>query len=200
MVGRATMITVLQRQTVSKRALPPVAARARSNGVRWSNRDFSRAPREHTHQGERSFLLPRTVNVQKKQPPRVREERSFLRRQFVHVQRKRAKRAGEKRWARIIQNAAAHRGSIRQQRRSNGDSPRERGAVRAALRRTIRSPWLFVAIAAAAALAFAFSSLTVTGLPLVQERPVLPVPAEADPALYGLLVPDQGPRQSAGGA
>jgi murein DD-endopeptidase MepM/ murein hydrolase activator NlpD len=63
-----------------------------------------------------------------------------------------------------------------------------------------RSPWLFIAIAAAAALAFAFSSLQVTGLPLTQERPVLPAPADADPALYGLLVPDQAPRQAADGA
>src|SRR5271157_4738099 len=199
MVGRATMITVLQRQTVSKRALPPVAARARSNGVRWSNRDIARAPREHAPHGERSFLLQRTLMVQK-QPPRVHAEHSFLRRQLVHVQRKRAKRAGERRWSRIIQNAAAHRGSIRQQGRTIGESQRGRGTIRTALHRVIRNPWLFIAIAAAAALAFAFSSLTAVGLPLVQERPVLPVPPDADPALYGLLVPDQGPRQSAGGA
>ncbi|MGO9310196.1 MAG: peptidoglycan DD-metalloendopeptidase family protein [Spirochaetia bacterium] len=193
------MITVLQRQTVSKRALPPVAARARSNGVRWSNRDYARAPRETAPRGERSFLLPRAPSAQKRAPG-VHAEHSFLRRQLVHVQRRRAKRAGERRWVRIIQNAAAHRGSIRPQGRPNGDARRGKGVVRAGLRRAIRSPWLFIAIAAAAALAFAFSSLTVTGLPLVQERPVLPPPVEADPALYGLLVPDQGPRQAAAGA
>ncbi|MGA2641487.1 MAG: M23 family metallopeptidase [Spirochaetia bacterium] len=193
------MIALLQRQSVSKRTLPPVAARARSNGVRWSNRDISRAPRGRAAHGERSFLLQRTLTVQK-QPPRMRAEHSFLRRQFVHVQRKRAKRAGERRWARIIQNAASHRGSIRRPGRPNGESQRAGGTVRAALLRVIRSPWLFIVIAAAAALAFAFSSLTVTGLPLVQEPPVLPAPAEADPALYGLLVPDQSPRDAAGGA
>ena len=193
------MITVLQRQTVSKRTIPPVAARARSNGVRWSNRDLPRALREHSPVIERSFLLKRSLSVQN-QRPRARLEHSFLRRQLVHVQRKRAKRAGEKRWARIIQKAAAHRGSIQQQVRQTREIRRARGTFRAALLRTVRSPWLFIALAVAAALAFGFSGLKVTGLPLVQERPVLPSPAEADPALYGLLVPDQGPRQAAAGA
>jgi murein DD-endopeptidase MepM/ murein hydrolase activator NlpD len=130
----------------------------------------------------------------------VRSEHSFLRRQLVRVQRKRATRAGEKRWARIIQKAAAHRGSIQQQVGLTREPPHAEGTIRAAFLRAARSPWLFLALAAAAALAFAFSSLSVTGLPLVQEPPVLPAPAEADPALYGLLVPDQTPRPAATGA
>jgi len=187
------MITVLQRQTVSKRTSPPVANRARSNGVRWSTRDIPRAPRVQAPNVERSFLLERSLSVQK-QRPRSRSEHSFLQRQFVRVQRKRAKRAGEKRWARIIQKAAAHRSTIQQQVSRTRNTRRATGAVRSALLRTARSPWLFIALAAAAALAFAFSSLQVTGLPLVQERPVLPAAAETDPALYGLLVPEQTPR------
>jgi murein DD-endopeptidase MepM/ murein hydrolase activator NlpD len=130
----------------------------------------------------------------------VPSEHSFLRRQFVHVQRKREKRAGEKRWARIIQKAADHRGSIRQQVLHSRASHREKGAIRAALLRAARSPWLFIPIVAAAALALALSSLQVTGLPLAPQRPVLPAPADADPALYGLLVPDQGTRHAAAGA
>jgi murein DD-endopeptidase MepM/ murein hydrolase activator NlpD len=182
------MITVLQRQTVSKRTILPVAARVRSNGVRWSNRALPRAPREHSSR------------VERRQRPPVRSEHSFLRRQLVRVQRKRATRAGEKRWARIIQKAAAHRGSIQQQVGLTREPPHAEGTIRAAFLRAARSPWLFLALAAAAALAFAFSSLSVTGLPLVQEPPVLPAPAEADPALYGLLVPDQTPRPAATGA
>jgi murein DD-endopeptidase MepM/ murein hydrolase activator NlpD len=221
------MITVLQRQTVSKRTSPPVASRARSIGVRWSNRDLPRAPREHLPNMEKSFLLEQSVGrprAPQKQAPRARSEHSFLKRQFVHVQRRRAQRAGEKRWARIIQKAAAHRGPIRQDVRQDVRQSREyrepkgarpagyRGAAKSAgyrgglfLRRAVRSPWLFIALASAAALAFAFSTLSVTGLPLVQlpmgqERPVLPAPADADPALYGLLIPDQAPRPSASGS
>ena len=38
------MITILQRQNVSKRTAPSVPSRARTNGVRWSSRDLP-APR-----------------------------------------------------------------------------------------------------------------------------------------------------------
>jgi murein DD-endopeptidase MepM/ murein hydrolase activator NlpD len=160
----------------------------------------------------RSLLLERILERSRgaqKQASRARSEHSFLKRQFVHVQRRRAKRAGEKRWARIIQKAAAHRGPIRQDVRHEVRQSREfrepKGAARHFLRRAVRSPWLFIALASAAALAFAFSTLSVTGLPLVQlpmgqEQPVLPAPADADPTLYGLLVPDQAPRPSGAGA
>ena len=189
------MITVLQRQTVSKRTTPPVAARARSNGVRWSNRELSRAP---SPRSERSPLLQR---VSLTRPPGAHSEHSFLRREFVQVQRKRERRAGEKRWARIIQRAAAHKSTIRQQVQRSRETRREPG-VRSGfgirLLGIVRSPWLFIAIGAAAALVFAFSSLQATGLPLVAERPALPSPADTDPALYGLLVPDPAPRPAAG--
>jgi murein DD-endopeptidase MepM/ murein hydrolase activator NlpD len=198
------MITVLQRQTVSKRTTPPVATRARSNGVRWSNREVPRAPREHPPRVERSPLFQRALSVRKARPgerrgerPREHSAHSFLQRQFVHAQRKRARRAGERRWARIIQKAAAHRGTIPRKVPRLREGNETRGAAGVVLRRAVRSPWLYVTIASAAALAFAFSTLSVTGLPLlqglplVQERPSLPVPADTDPALYGLLVPDQ---------
>ena len=209
------MITVLQRQTVSKRTTPPVAARARSTGVRWSNRELSRSPREHHPRFERSSRVERSpllerATLARARGPGVRStssghepEHSFLRRQFVRVQRKREKRAGERRWARIIQKAAAHKSTIRQQVQRSRDAQRERRTVRggllgARLLRIVRSPWLFIAIGAAAALAFAFSSLQVTGLPLAPERPPLPSPADTDPALYGLLVPDPAPQPGSG--
>jgi murein DD-endopeptidase MepM/ murein hydrolase activator NlpD len=191
------MITVLQRQTVSKRTTPPVAARARSNGVRWSNRELSRAPREPHPRFQRSPLLERAT-LKGAQSPGVHSQHSFLRRQFVQVQRKRERRAGEKRWARIIQKAAAHKSTIRQQVQGSREVRKQPGAIRIRLFRVIQSPWLFIAIGAAAALAFAFSSLQVTGLPLAQERPPLPSPADTDPALYGLLVPDPAPPAAAG--
>jgi murein DD-endopeptidase MepM/ murein hydrolase activator NlpD len=75
-----------------------------------------------------------------------------------------------------------------------------RGTVPTAFVRAIKSPWFFIAVAAAAAMAFVFLSLSASGIPLLQQRPVLPVPAEADPVLYGLLVPDQGLRRAAAGA
>jgi murein DD-endopeptidase MepM/ murein hydrolase activator NlpD len=193
------MITVLQRQTVVKRTSPPVAARARSNGVRWTSRELPRARRGRPPEVERSFLLERSRSI-RNQRPRARSEHGFLRRQFIHAKRKRAKRAGERRWARIIQRAAAQRGSIRQQVGHSPGSAGPRGGARPALLRAARSPWLFIALAAAAARAFALSRLQLTGLPVAQERPVLPVPAEADPALYGLLVPEASPRPAAAGA
>jgi murein DD-endopeptidase MepM/ murein hydrolase activator NlpD len=174
------MITVLQRQTVTKRSVPPVAARAHSIGVRWAQVRDQRAP--------------------------ARSEHSFLQRQSVRVQKKRSNRnesvsaaAGERRWARIIQKAAAHRGSFRQQVREI-PAARQEGTARRGLLRVVRSPWFFISIAAAAALAFTFSSLSVTGLPLAQVPPVLPAPQDGDPALYGLVVPAAEARQGSDGA
>ena len=52
------MITVLQRQTVSKRTVPPVADRARSNGVRWTRpRDQRSAAPGHSFL-RRHHILP----------------------------------------------------------------------------------------------------------------------------------------------
>ena len=161
------MITVLQRQTVTKRTAPPVAARARSDGVRWVPSRDQHVPGRSGH--------------------------SFLQRQLVRVQNKRAQRAGEKRWARIIQKAAARRGSFRQQVREI-PSRRRDGAARRGFLRAVRSPWLFITIAAAAALAFAFWSLSAARLPLTHDTPVLPAPQDGDPALYELVVPAPAPR------
>jgi len=200
------MITVLQRQTVTKRSVPPVAARARSNGVRWTNGDLPRAPqqtREAPAEFNRGFLS-RLVQM-RRQRPRERAEHSFLQRQFLKVQRKRSQRyeteqrAGEKRWARIIQKAAAHRGTFRRHVQETTAARRE-GTVHSSFLAGVRSPWLFIAIAAAAALAFAFSGLAVTGLPLVRETPILPAPPDGDPTLYGLVVPAPAPRQVSGSA
>ena len=77
---------------------------------------------------------------------------------------------------------------------------RREGTVHSSFLAGVRSPWLFIAIAAAAALAFAFSGLAVTGLPLVRETPILPAPPDGDPTLYGLVVPAPAPRQVSGSA
>lgn len=202
------MITALQRQTVTKRNVPPVAARARSNGVRWSTRDAAGAPRPPR---DASLHVRGTVPRVAPSPPRgTLHEHSFLRRQLVRVQEKRGlrhrsagedRRAGERRWARIIQKAAVHRGSFRQQVRKSLSS-RLTGPARPGLRRVLRSPWLIIAAAVVAAvgLLLAYSGPALSGLKAANEPLVLPLPADGDPALYGLVVPAPPPRRSAGGA
>jgi murein DD-endopeptidase MepM/ murein hydrolase activator NlpD len=194
------MITVLQRQTVSKRSSPPVASRARSNGVRWSSRDLPRERRDRAPAPQPSPLLARSLLSGNKRP-HARAERGFLTRQFVRVQKKREKRAGERRWVRIIQKAASHRAPFKRRDMRRPDRNLDRGGrTRGVLLGRARNPWLFIALAAAAALVFAFSTLRVTGLPLVQPAPVLPAPADVDPALYSLLVPAPARRAAPAGA
>jgi murein DD-endopeptidase MepM/ murein hydrolase activator NlpD len=182
------MITVLQRQTVSKRTVPPVADRARSNGVRWTR---ERDPRSAVPSGH-SFLQRQIVRVQKNRA-HAREPRFTA----PDGQRISARHAGEKRWARIFQKAAAHRGSFRQQVRE-APPPRNSRAIRPSLLRVVRSPVFFVTLAAAVALAFAAVSLSGAVLPAVHEVPVLPAPPDGDPALYGLVVPAPAARPATG--
>jgi murein DD-endopeptidase MepM/ murein hydrolase activator NlpD len=216
------MITVLQRQNVSRRTVPPVAARARSNGVRWSNREITRPLRERSGAelssgppdefGITTYSAPvrlqalRTA-VAHAQPARRERGRpqsthSFLQRQIVRVKRKREKRKGERRWARIIQRAAAPSthgrpgASLGEQVRHSRDTRTRRPG--GALRRIVHSPWLYVALACLAGLAVAAPGLGGTGLsfgglgiaPVAAQKPVLPAPQEADPVLYALAVPD----------
>jgi len=213
------MITVLQRQNVSRRTVPPVAARARSNGVRWSNRDLARPPRERaggetaagradefgisTWSAPVRAQSPRAAVV-RAQPARRERGRpqathSFLQKQIVRVKRRREKREGERRWARIIQRAAAPKAhgrpvaSLREQVQRSRDT--RAGRLGGTLRRIARSPWLYVALACLAGLAIAAASLggiAGTGMGLTpQHRPVLPAPQDADPVLYALAVPNQ---------
>ena len=225
------MITVLQRQNVSRRTVPPVAARARSNGVRWSNRDLARSPREGAGGGIAAgpadefgistwsapvrAQSPRSAVV-RAQPARWERGRppathSFLQKQIVRVKRRREKREGERRWARIIQRAAAPKAhgrpvvSLREQVQRSRDT--RAGRLGGTLRRIARSPWLYAALACLAGLLIAAASLggipgiggivgtagiAGTGMGLApQHGPVLPAPLDADPVLYALAVPDQ---------
>ncbi len=182
------MIAVLQRQHVNKRTIPPVAQRARSTGVRWSNRevkDLRRQPPLRLDLG-----IP-TAKIAARVRPRPPEGHRFLQRQFVDGRRRREARTARRQILREAQRSAA--------RRVPDLGPRGSGAIRSAVARAARSPWLFIALAAAAACAFALTSLNVTGLALMpSSRPALPAPAEADPALYGLLVPEQTARPAGG--
>jgi murein DD-endopeptidase MepM/ murein hydrolase activator NlpD len=207
------MITVLQRQNVNKRTAPPVASRARSQGVRWSNRELPRGPRErgtaaaHGAAGAdwgdgygygsriieavgRDRALARVSKPPRGRPADTGSTHSFLQRQFVRVKRRHAQRAGEKRWARIIQRAAS--GS---RTRNSAAAKLGREAVAAAApsrgSRILRNPWLYLALVSLVGLAVAVASLGGVALPLSPAaRPLLPTPQDADPALYALSVPD----------
>ena len=200
------MITVLQRQNINRRTAPPVASRARSTGVRWSNRDLAGYPHERPQPapaapgadwgdgyayGSRiiaSVGRERALARPPGPPPGPRTAHSFLQRQIVLVKRKRAQREGEKRWARIIRRAAAERtpGAI-----SRGQARERISSDRRGLRWLLRSPWLYVSalsLAGLLAAAVSLGGLSVAFVP--PARPVLPPPPDADPALYALAVPD----------
>jgi murein DD-endopeptidase MepM/ murein hydrolase activator NlpD len=172
------MMTVLQSQHVRKRASSSVLLRARANGARWSNT-----------QNHALVRFP----VQKKTAapgPEQGQPHSFLRGQLIGGNRRRFARALARRlrkdasWSR--QQAAE-----KQQR-----APRLRriakpaGVASEAARRVMTSPWLVIGLVAAASALFLAFSVDFSRLPLPQAKPVLPAPAEVDPALYSLLIPE----------
>ncbi|HET6452061.1 MAG TPA: M23 family metallopeptidase [Spirochaetia bacterium] len=229
------MITVLQRQNISRRAVPPVAVRERATGVRWSSRELgvqkvSRerpSPGMHAQPGadsefgisawssegrsrQRSAVRSTARSVLRFFPWRVdptglRPPHRFLQKQMVRAKRRREKRSGERRWARVIQRAAAPRrdtrapSSLREEIRGSREAPSSRSVT---LGRLLRRPWPYVVLACMVVLAVALlllgtgagaaiGALSPVGLPLgAPPRPELPEPPDADPALYALAVPD----------
>jgi len=234
------MITVLQRQNISRRAVPPVADRARSTGVRWSSRELGAqkvsrdrlSPRTPAHVGadsefgistwsseggsrRQSAVRPAAGSLRRLVPPRgdsngLRPAHSFLQKQIVRVKRRREKRNGERRWARVIQRAAAPRranaapSSLREEIRRSRETRSSRAMTAG---RLLRAPWLYIVLASLVVGALALlvlragaagGALLPVGFPLgAPPHPELPAPPDADPALYALAVPDMpGPSAS----
>jgi murein DD-endopeptidase MepM/ murein hydrolase activator NlpD len=175
------MITVLERQHVSRRVPPSAVLRAQSVSPRWRNEEAaSPRPEKRAKRRRRPEREPFLAE-------RSRTEHSFLKGQLI---RRTQRRAALKTLLRTKEAIS---------RQETARPVREPGPLAAAAGRLIRSPWLLVGAAAAAGLlvaAFAvapgvLSSFTIAGLSLPRARPVLPQPADVDPALYGLAVPEQ---------
>jgi len=181
------MITVLERQHVSKRAPSPVAIRARSIGVTWSNGDLAALSRKQAiRQAEKAPSL-------RKHPPpgrRAPAEHSFLQGQLIQGKKRRAARKARK----LMPRGTA----------LNKPARRAAGRLGTALFGALHSPWLFIGIAAAAAMLLTVSavfpgaslSLPIKELTFAQARPALPAPSDVDPILYRLLVPEETQKSS----
>ena len=191
------MITILQRQNVSKRTAPSVPARARPTGVRWTRREIS-APRPPFETAwlrpDRPLSVlrlqsPRRLLPARREPQRARggEKHGFLRGQLVRRTHRRAERPAERRelttaqrpWGRALPAAAV-------------------GPRRSVLAGALRSPWLYMALAAVVASAVLVPFLGTAGIVLSSPGPALPASSDADAALYDLMVPDQAPPAAAG--
>jgi murein DD-endopeptidase MepM/ murein hydrolase activator NlpD len=72
------------------------------------------------------------------------------------------------------------------------------GKLPSALAGILRSPWLPIALAIAGIAIVLVGSVSLTGISIAPARPALPEPAEADQALYSLLVPERAPSTAAG--
>jgi murein DD-endopeptidase MepM/ murein hydrolase activator NlpD len=64
--------------------------------------------------------------------------------------------------------------------------------------KVLQSPWLAVGLALAGIIFVMVASGSLTGIPLSLEHPALPEPADVDPALYSLLVPEHSARPAGG--
>jgi murein DD-endopeptidase MepM/ murein hydrolase activator NlpD len=213
------MITVLERQHVSKRAPSPVAARAPAPYAHWRNLD----PRSLTRaaQPRKPKLRPR-AHAGSSAVERPRIEHSFLQGQLVRGTQRRAARKALKALLKTT-HALSRQASPRAQRPASRRMPwwagrqetrtatarpsgqvRAASPARAAALRIVSSPWLLIGLCALAALLFLsfavlpgmLASLSVPGLS--PARPVLPAPPELDPALYALMVPERAAKSAAG--
>jgi murein DD-endopeptidase MepM/ murein hydrolase activator NlpD len=215
------MITVLQRQQVSKRDASPVNLRTRAEGVRWAaggdDGPFRVSP-------PRALLLYQPLR--KLHPPKQRLAgvHSFLQHQLIPSRRHGPGRAAPERTPRLV---------LDQRKPGRFERRRERGrGVRAeTARRTVRAGtvsgtlraqtarntvralfaaaagrrWLLILLALAAIAMVAAAVIGMTGLPfampaalpLPRQRPALPSPAEVDPTLYGLVLPEPVPAPEA---
>jgi len=189
------MITVLQRQNVRRRSVPPVADHA-AGGVAGTDFGISTWS-TGSRSAQRSTSRPAAVVAD-----RLKPTHRFLQKQMVRVKKRREQREGERRWARIIQRAAAPKLHGSTPSRLTDEIRRSREAQRsrpgAALRRLLRTPWLYVVLTCLTGLVVAVLTLGGGGVFALGDRlpfgapahPALPTPQDADPALYALAVPD----------
>jgi murein DD-endopeptidase MepM/ murein hydrolase activator NlpD len=172
------MITVLERQRVVKRSASPVHLRARSEGVRWNSVEHA-APSPHPD--FRPSLGKQSPRAHRLQRPREVGTHRLLKGQLIRVKRQRRPRRKEE------PTRTAHPGA----RAEGADTPgraARRSIAGAASRLTgRRGPLVAACILVLGAVITAIATL---GMPLAAVHPAIPAPADTDPALYALLVPE----------
>src|SRR5208337_1552637 len=142
MVVRA-MITVLQRQNVSKRSAPSVHLREPSRGVSWSNIDFSRSAPAPLSRAVLASQTPRKSRVPASRTPGVHR---FLQGQLIRGARRRTARNLHHGGPWILRGSAARkaereaRKAEREARKATREARASAGAARTA-RHGI--PWIW---------------------------------------------------------
>ena len=202
------MITVLQRQNVSKRAAPSVHLRAPSRGVSWRTIDPSKSAQSPL---ARAVVASQALNKLRAPAVRPPGEHSFLQGQLVRGARSRsARKVAREARARAAQNRRiAHRGTSRilpgtsawkrwsrPKSAESGRAENPRGtAMKGFARAVARRPWLLIGLIIVALALVLFPAFGLARFPVVQARPAIPSPPDVDQALYGILVPEQAARQ-----
>jgi murein DD-endopeptidase MepM/ murein hydrolase activator NlpD len=185
------MITVLQRQHVQKRAVPPIRLRARTTGVRWRREEISRPVGASFHAqpvraGVHGSIFERPRARLERRPRKIRPRPSARESLVARLQKGRKERIGR-------------RGPHRAQRPER-TPPATRRGVAALIGKTVRSGWVLVALGLALlALLFA-PMIRGADILLVRARPALPPSGGLDGALYRVVVPEEPPRSATGSA
>jgi murein DD-endopeptidase MepM/ murein hydrolase activator NlpD len=187
------MITVLQRQHVRKRAVPPVRMRARSTGVRWQQAEISvpvGAPRSAFagHGGP----APRgraTAAHQQRLPAPARILRRPAARQSL-VERITGKRIER---AQLSAQLAAQKPRL-QRSRDRVRRPQAPDPAGAPRRRLLQSAWTAAALGAVLAGLVLVPALRSAASLLPGGRPRLPDPSDMGDALYRAAVPEEPAR------
>ena len=181
------MITVLERQRVTKRSASPVQLRARNEGVRWDNTEYAALS---LRPDPRPSLGKQAPRVHRLQRTREAGTHRFLQGQLIRVKRGPKPRRREE----------APRPARPSSRESDASEPRgaataRRGAQVAAVLAGRRGLLVLILllIVAAAAIMVAVGLIGVPFAPFAPVHPAMPAPADTDPALYSLLVPEPAP-------
>jgi murein DD-endopeptidase MepM/ murein hydrolase activator NlpD len=210
------MITILQRQQVSKRPSPPARSgahispfptRQRTSGVRWSNRDLPAqrpqrpVPQQVVSRPSGSFSALKYQDLRGKGSRKARKKLRAAQRRILALSRdgegpkhsflegqlvRRKRQRAERREKRRGQQEA--RRPAERPREQAGEAPRLRIVTE-----VLRTPWLYAGLLVLALAAIAVTQLGSLELGLARQHAVLPVSQDVDPVLYQLLVPDPPP-------
>lgn len=183
------MITVLQRQHVQKRAVPPIRIRARTTGVRWRREEISRpvGGSFHAHPvrgGAHARTLERTRARSERRQRKIRPRRSARESLVARLQKGRKERIGR-------------RGVHRAQRPERTPRAFPRG-VAAVIGKTVRSGWVPLALGLALLGLLLAPMVRDAEMLLPRARPALPPANGLDGVLYRVVVPEEPPPAATG--